>query len=133
MLAVAGKESAITNVWAEAKIAQLLSRISHESSYKQKTMRAAYFFLLKNGRIPTHAAEFIKKFMKFARKFKSVTWEPIVLREFVQIVNLTVAFFDSVSNTSYFYSRTMEFFFHLFLAELYGGYKLAKKKKIIEA
>ena len=66
-----------------------------------------------------------KKCTKFAEDFKARTWKAYRFLDFVQLVTLTVAFFDGVSRTFTFLStfRTMSF-----VLIFYGGFKRTKKK-----
>ena len=60
---------------------------------------SSHFFLLKKW---TRTADFTKKSKKYSPKSQSVTWNASLLRGFVLIVILTVAFFDWVSRNSKF-------------------------------
>ena len=66
-----------------------------------------------------------KKCTKFAEDFKARTWKAYRFLDFVQLVTLTVAFFDGVSRTFTFLStfRTMSF-----VLIFYGGFYQTKNK-----
>ena len=67
----------------------------------------------------------MKFFEKFAHNLNGEPWKASLLRAFVWIVTLTVAFFDGVSRTFIFLEsfRTMSF-----VLIFYGGFKRTKKR-----
>ena len=78
-----------------------------------------HFFSLKNRRKVDSCRRLTKKMEEISRKFYGGPWKASLLRDFVQIVTLTVAFFDWVSKTCHF-SRWIGTVF--FVLSFYGGF-----------